>query len=618
MAPSNKSNECITMQRLEGILGDYEHTKHELQLIHKEPILTKSVLLSKIMKPYKIPLKSIFSIMNRFIFEHNDTYLITNLLVHPEHFILFNDPMISYDIMKAICKGEELTNINLHKAWCYDYFITKSKSFYVNARHFKQDFIDEFGVKEYTTFHTQCIPIDKHFVTLQEYIDYENELSKQFKSCFETPHGNQSSIQSFINNTTSITLNEEQKEALIQCVTNKSHIICGFPGTGKSTIVNVLKDYLYSEGHIISAVAPTGLAIKNLLSKCSMKNSELCGTIHKMLYSVYPYIQFCRINPSEKQLQKISKYKSMLPSVIIVDEVSMIDTVILEKLLYYTKKFDAKLIMLGDENQLQPVGAGNPLYQMTKSKFMKPFITNLTQIMRQDNPFLISNIKRIHDGEYLMEEHFDGKTMIKYDYNHFIDKTTKEVTLQSLNTFIQNNQLTKHNSQFLTPENHKNCGSTKMNMLLQRIYNKNKTIPYTNYKLYDLVVRTQNCIDQEQMFANGETGTIWEYNQTENTVTIMYDSGQKQAISYQELFEEFSLRYCMTIHKSQGSEYENVILFMGTPHESSSWKQSSAKKLLYTAVSRTKERCFVIEKKGVMNIAQSVDEKIEPSRFLNQ
>lgn len=617
MAPSNKSNDCITMQRLEGILSDYEHTKHELQLIHKEPILTKSVLLSKIIKPYKIPLKSIFSIMNRFIIEHNETYLITNLLVHPEQFMLFNDPMISYDITKAICKKEELTHINLQKAWCYDYFITKSKSFYVNARHFKQDFIDEFGVKEYTTFQQYLIQQNKQYITLQEYIDYENELSNQFKSCFETQHGNQSSIQSFINNTTSITLNEEQKEALIQCVMNKSHIICGFPGTGKSTIVNVLKDYLYSEGHIISAVAPTGLAIKNLLSKCSMKNLELCGTIHKMLYSVYPYMKFSEIKPSEKQIQKIDKYKSMLPSVIIVDEVSMIDTVILEKLLYYTKKFDAKLILLGDENQLQPVGAGNPLNQMTKSTFMKPFISNLTQIMRQDNPFLISNIKRIHDGEYLMEEHFDGKTMIKQDYNHFIDKTTKEVTLQSLNTFIQANHLTKHNSQFLTPENHKNCGSTKMNMLLQRIYNKNKTIPYTNYKLYDLVVRTQNCIDQEQMFANGETGTIWEYDQTANTVTIMYDSGQKQVISYQELFEEFSLRYCMTIHKSQGSEYENVILFMGTPHESSSWKQSSAKKLLYTAVSRTKERCFVIEKKGVMNIAQSADEKIEPSMFLS-
>lgn len=617
MAPSNKSNDCIMMQRLEGILSDYEHTKHELQLIHKEPILTKSVLLSKIIKPYKIPLKSIFSIMNRFIFEHNETYLITNLLVHPEQFILFNDPMISYDIVKAICKKEELTHINLHRAWCYDYFIVKSKSFYVNARHFKQDFIDEFGVKEYTTFQQSLIQQNKQYITLQEYIDYENELSKQFKSCFKPQHEDRSSIQSFINNTTSITLNEEQKEALIQCVTNKSHIICGFPGTGKSTIVNVLKNYLYSEGHMISAVAPTGLAIKNLLSKCSLKNLELCGTIHKMLYSVYPYMKFSEIKPSEKQLQKIDKFKSMIPSVIIVDEVSMIDTVILEKLLYYTKKFDAKLIMLGDENQLQPVGAGNPLYQMTKSTFMKPFISNLTQIMRQDNPFLISNIKRIHDGEYLMEEHFDGKTMIKQDYNTFIDKTTKEITLQSLNTFIQNNQLTKHNSQFLTPENHKNCGSTKINMLLQRIYNKNKTIPYTNYKLYDLVVRTQNCIDQEQMFANGETGTIWEYDQTANTVTIMYDSGQKQIISYQELFEEFSLRYCMTIHKSQGSEYENVILFMGTPHESSSWKQSSAKKLLYTAVSRTKERFFVIEKKGVMNIAQSVDEKIEPSMFLS-
>ena len=176
--------------------------------------------------------------------------------------------------------------------------------------------------------------------------------------------------------------------------------------------------------------------------------------------------------------------------------------------------------------------------------------------------------------------------------------------------------MTKNNTQFLTPENHKNCGSTKLNILLQRIYNKNKNIPQTMYKLNDLVVRTQNCNDQEQMFANGETGMISHINDDLYSVTILYDSGIKQYVSYQELFEEFTLRYCMTIHKSQGSEYENVVLFMGTPHESSSWKQSSAKKLLYTAVSRTKQRCFIIEKRGILNIAQCAEEKIEPSNFL--
>ena len=624
MAPS-QTKDNVTMQRLEGILGDYEHVKKELTLTSIEPVLNKSVLISKIIKAYKIPLKCVFSILNRFVFEHDERFLITNLLRSPFEFVLFNDPLISYEIAKAISEREALdtTPRVMHEAWCYDYFVTKTKSFYSHARYFKQDFCEEFGASAYKSFSEERSPLHsgvhlvrkEGFVTLNKYLDYEEDLSVAFKACFG-PGEDPKDIEAFIEKTTTITLNQEQKNALIQCVVNRSHIICGFPGTGKSTIVNVLKEYLYSKGHIISAVAPTGLAIKNLLSKCTMKHPDLCGTIHKMLYTVYPYIHYERITPSEKQKLKVDKYKEKVPTVIIVDEVSMIDTVILEKLIHYTNQFNAKLIMLGDENQLQPVGAGNPLYQMTKSTFMKPFITNLTQIMRQDNPFLISNIKRSHDGEYLMEDHFDGETMIKEDYLTFIDKTTKEVSFQQLNTFIQKHNLTKHNAQFLTPENHKNCGSTKLNMLLQRIHNKNKHIPYTNYKLYDLVVRTQNCIDQEQMFANGETGTIWEYNPDANTVTIMYDSGLKQVVSYQELFEEFSLRYCMTIHKSQGSEYDNVILFMGTPHESSSWQQSSAKKLLYTAVSRTKQRCFIIEKKGVMNIAQSSEERVEPSSFL--
>ena len=619
MAPS-RSKDCVMMQRLEGVLGDYEHVKKELGLVATEPVLNKSLLISKIIKAYKIPLKCVFSILNHFVFEHDERFLITNLLRAPFEFVLFNDPLISYEIAKAISEREVLDTDHrvAQEAWCYDYFVTKTKSFYAQARHFKQDFCEEFGVSVYKAFtHPNRTNVlhTEGYVTLKRYVEYEEALAISFTDRFgqgEDP----TEIEAFLEKTTGITLNEEQKDALIQCVVNKSHIICGFPGTGKSTIVNVLKEYLYSKGHIISAVAPTGLAIKNLLSKCSMNHPDLCGTIHKMLYSVYPYMNFDAIPPSDKQKIKVDKYKELVPTVIIVDEVSMIDTIILEKLIHYTNQFNVKLIMLGDENQLQPVGPGNPLYRITRSVRMNPFITNLTQIMRQDNPFLISNIKRIHDGEYLVEEHFDGKTMIKEDYLAFIDKTTKEIALRELSAFVQRNRLTKHNSQFLTPENHKNCGSAKLNHLLQTIYNKNKPIPYTNYKLYDLVVRTQNCVDQEQMFANGETGTVWEYNPDANTVTIMYDSGQKQVVSYQELFEEFSLRYCMTIHKSQGSEYENVILFMGTPHESSSWKQSSAKKLLYTAVSRTKERCFIVEKKGVMNIAQSAEERIEPSNFL--
>ena len=615
----SKMSDNVLMRRLETILTDYEHVKCQLNLHDSEPVLSKTVLVSKILKPYKISLKSVFSIMNRVIFERNDTFLITNILKNPFDFILFNDPMISYDIADKICKKENLTinNIIKYKAWCYEHFINKGKSFYVNSRHFKNDFITQFSNEVYQGFSSNIITKNGK-VTLQEYIEYEETLSSSFKSLFTKSSATDSEdIESFIENHKMTTLNNEQKQALVCCVKNKSHIICGFPGTGKSTIVNVLKDYLYSKGHIISAIAPTGLAIKNLLSKCALNHLDICGTIHKMVYNVYPYMNFGDVvDPSDKQKIKIMKYSQMIPTVIIVDEVSMIDMILLEKLVYFVQMFDTKLILLGDENQLQPVGPGNPLYHMTQSKSLAPFVSNLTTIMRQDNPFLISNIKRIHNGEYLTDDNFDSTTMIKLDYNDFIDNTSKEISFLKLKSFINKYNLDKENSQFLTPENHKNCGSIKLNILLQRIYNDNKNIPQTYFKLNDLVVRTQNCVDQEQMFANGETGVITDANIGNYTVTVRYDSGTKQEVSFQELFEDFSLRYCMTIHKSQGSEYENVILFMGTPHESSSWKQSSAKKLLYTAVSRTKQRCFIIEKKGILNIAQSSEEQIETTTFL--
>jgi exodeoxyribonuclease V alpha subunit len=89
----------------------------------------------------------------------------------------------------------------------------------------------------------------------------------------------------------------------------------------------------------------------------------------------------------------------------------------------------------------------------------------------------------------------------------------------------------------------------------------------------------------------------------------------KEEVSMHELQYEFQLRYCLSIHKSQGSEYDNVILFMGTPHKSSSWNQGHAKRLLYTAMSRTKHKCFIISNKGMLNIAQTTNEEKEHSMF---
>jgi ATP-dependent exoDNAse (exonuclease V) alpha subunit len=105
-------------------------------------------------------------------------------------------------------------------------------------------------------------------------------------------------------------------------------------------------------------------------------------------------------------------------------------------------------------------------------------------------------------------------------------------------------------------------------------------------------------------------------NKENISVTVKYDDGARQDMSVSDLNDDFALRYSLTIHKSQGGEYDDIILFMGTPHENSSWKQSNSKKLFYTAVSRAKKRCFIIAKKNLIMIAQSIDEEIPITTFL--
>ena len=157
-----------------------------------------------------------------------------------------------------------------------------------------------------------------------------------------------------------------------------------------------------------------------------------------------------------------------------------------------------------------------------------------------------------------------------------------------------------------------------MNKILQDFYNPRtpqNIIPHSSFRVRDLVVRTQNCpIDEKGIFANGDTGFIRECKQS--IVTIEYDNNETQDISISELHDEFALRYCLTIHKSQGGEYENIVLLMGTPHEITSWRQSQSNKLLYTAVSRAKSKCYIIAKANLINICQSIEEFPVETTFL--
>jgi exodeoxyribonuclease V alpha subunit len=659
------------LKQLDSLLLEYEAVKQSAGLVSYEPVLQKTTIVRDYIKKYNLPVRSLYAIVsflqNKWTI-HKDAsmlipFLLSNIKVQPEVFITQEDVLLPFDMIERIVETESLkTHVNVVcECWVRNYFLSTRKAFFETTRRVKEDLMQYINKNQngdtdayQHIIKNVLVAYDKTYSTLQCFLNLEDSTSKMIKSIISEPWSNGEDIEpeediaifmDAYEKEKGIRINIEQRQAIYKSIQNRSHIICGFPGTGKSTIFDVIKAYFYEKygekNYTISCMAPTGLAIKNLMNKCKINHPDICGTIHRMLYSVYHIIlsnDMINDNDLKKMMDggehqdknrirrhnKITKFKALMPKMMVIDEFSMVDMLLLNQILQFCKEFNCRLVILGDENQLPPVGPGNAMYTMTRSKKLKAHVTHLNQIMRQEHPLLVENIKRVKDGEYLLKDHFDNERMIMLNYNDFIDsKSNGLLSNEALCTFMKKFSINLHTAQFLTPENHKNCGSVALNEFLQKHYHKeycnngvgSTHIPYTKFKVNDRVVRTQNCpVEDKGIFANGDTATVVRLgidkdDPKNKTVIVRYDQSQEeQEISTQELTEEFNLRYCMTIHKSQGGEYDDVILFMGTPHENSSWTQRNGKKLLYTAISRAKSRCFIIAKNNLLSITQSMEE----------
>lgn len=644
--------------QLDCLLIEYEYYKTIANLNRHEKVIRKDELLKNIVYKYNLPIRCLYSILsyirNRIAnkeLNDLDKFLFTKIESEPHNFITESDVLIPFEIIERICSMNDIPVSP--RCWANNYFLVVKKSFYVPTTLLRKDAIAYF--KSIYFYDKLFVSYKGVYSTTPYYLNLEKDLSVRVTDLFNGDNNSKcemissSDIDCFINGyekRKQVTFNQLQKEAIKKCIMKRSHVVCGFPGTGKSTIFDAIKEFYYSkygkDSYNIACLAPTGLAVKNLLKKCSVEAPEICGTIHRMAYNIYHLMVSEHIDDISqikdktventltakdrfilKRHAKMIKYQSLLPSMIVIDEFSMVDMLLLKIIVRMCEKFDCKLIIMGDENQLPPIGPGNPMYRMAHlSDFKNKHVTFLMDIMRQDKKLLIDNIKRIKDKDYLIEnDHFDNETMYMLNYTHFIDSYTKQISNEKMIEFITKNNLTKLNTQFLSPENNKNCGCTSMNKILQDFYNpktSQNTIPHSSFRLRDLVVRTQNCpIDEKGIFANGDIGMIRDLKNS--VITIEYDNSETQDISISELHDEFALRYCMTIHKSQGGEYENIVLLMGTPHEITSWRQSQSNKLLYTAVSRAKSKCYIIAKPNLINICQSIEEfPIETSFLTNE
>lgn len=386
-----------------------------------------------------------------------------------------------------------------------------------------------------------------------------------------------------------IYLSSEQRSAVAACLENNVSIITGGPGTGKTTIINTLVRIFRRLDMTAALAAPTGRAAKRM----EEASGEPAMTIHRLLEYVYSddedVLDFGRDeeNPLEQQ-------------VIIIDEASMIDIMLMDGLLRAVKD-GTILIFTGDADQLPAVGAGNVLRDIIASECIHT--TRLREIFRQsEDSRIITNSHRINNGEMPEQGSRDSDFfMLRRDDEASVIELIKELVSGRLERgydFVRS----AADIQLLTPTKRGALGAPSLNTILQEVINPPaEGKPELNYgsrtfRLGDKVMQLRNNYsadwhdddwnDGEGIF-NGDMGTIESIDTIGKTMVVRSDD---RLITYSgEMFEELDLAYAVTVHKSQGSEFPVVIMPM--------WRfppMLMTRNLLYTAVTRGKRLVLLV------------------------
>lgn len=381
-----------------------------------------------------------------------------------------------------------------------------------------------------------------------------------------------SAIDAYVANS-SIKLSDKQQQAVLKSLSNRVSVITGGPGTGKTTIIRCIINVFKKTCNLpVVCMAPTGKAARRMTEA----TGEDAHTIHKQL-GLY----------GDEDSAPVPLPKAL----VIIDEMSMVDALLMAKVMEAIDKHGAYLIMVGDINQLPSVGVGAVLGDVINSGVIP--VSRLTEIFRQKGgSTIIDDAYKINNGEHDLI--YDDKfQFIPADGEDAAIQAVKDVYMKGVEAYgIENVALLSPLRR--TQNGRFKCVTEALNPVLQDLANPmtttkpNFTFGGHEYRLHDRVMQWQNT----ETSANGDIGEVINIGSDDEDlmyVEIKWDNGNVVK-AYKDDLESIDLAYSMSIHKSQGSEYKLVIIPMLSVQNCPLFKRN----LLYTGVTRAKEKCVLI------------------------
>lgn len=386
---------------------------------------------------------------------------------------------------------------------------------------------------------------------------------------------------------------DEQKKAIFNAMTSGVLVLTGGPGTGKTTVVTAIINIYESLGLEVALAAPTGRAAKRMTEATGRE----AKTVHRLLE-----VDFGDGDKSSKRddsaplVFKRGENNYLDEDAIIIDEASMLDTVLTASLLKAIRP-GARIVFIGDADQLPSVGAGNVLCDILDSGVLPS--VRLSKIFRQaEESLIVTNAHAINRGEM---PRLDVK-----DRDFFFMPRESDAQVASTVASLCAERLPRaygdpEGIQVISPTRRGNSGTDKLNSVLQAAINppargkKEHKFRDTVFRTGDRVMQVRNNYELEWTrygklgmgIFNGDIGKIKDINPVEKYIEIDFDS-REVFYEFTDL-EDLELAYCVTVHKSQGSEYPTVVLPLGSVPP-----MLCTRNLLYTAVTRAQKRVIVV------------------------